>query len=86
MNCRRETMKMGVPPGSRPAVPRDWSRGVPEWYVAGADTRGHQEGWPYPWSQSRQGVNSLNIRARVSTYEDPREDGPAIQLAGKGNF
>ena len=32
-------------------VPRDWFRGVPEWYVAGADTRGRQEGRPYPWSQ-----------------------------------
>jgi len=26
---------MGVPPGNRPAVPRDWFRGVPERYVAG---------------------------------------------------
>ncbi|MBW2392497.1 MAG: hypothetical protein JRE83_04140, partial [Deltaproteobacteria bacterium] len=26
-------------------------RDVPERYVAGADTRGRQEGWPYPWSQ-----------------------------------
>ncbi len=26
-------------------------RGVPERYVAGADTRGRQEGRPYPWSQ-----------------------------------
>ena len=42
---------MGVPPGNRPAVPRDWFRGVPERYVAGADTRGRQEGWPYPWSK-----------------------------------
>jgi len=25
MNCCRETAKMGVPPGNRPAVPRDWS-------------------------------------------------------------
>ena len=25
-------------------------RGVPERYVAGADTRGRQEGRPYPWS------------------------------------
>jgi hypothetical protein len=25
MNCCRETTKMGVPPGYRPAVPRDWS-------------------------------------------------------------
>ena len=24
MNCCRETTKMGVPPGNRPAVPRDY--------------------------------------------------------------
>jgi len=42
---------MGVQPGNRPAVPRDWFRGVPERYVAGSDTRGRQEGRPYPWSQ-----------------------------------
>jgi hypothetical protein len=35
MNCCRETVKMGVPPGNRPALPRDWTRGVPERYVAG---------------------------------------------------
>jgi hypothetical protein len=51
MNCCRETTKMGVPPGNRPAAPRDWFRGVPERYVVGADTRGRQEGRPYPWSQ-----------------------------------
>jgi hypothetical protein len=44
MNCCRETAKMDVPPGNRPTVPRDWCRGVPERYVAGADTRGRQEG------------------------------------------
>ena len=43
--------KMGVPPGNRPAVQWDWFRGVPERYVAGTDTRGRQEGRPYPWSQ-----------------------------------
>jgi hypothetical protein len=42
---------MGVPPGNRPAAPRDWFRGVPEWYVAGADTRGRPGGRPYPGSQ-----------------------------------
>ena len=31
--------------------PRDWFRGVPEWYVAETNTRGRQEGRPYPWSQ-----------------------------------
>jgi len=51
MNSCRETMKMDVPPGNRPAIPRAWFRGVPERYVAGADTRGRQEGRPYPWSQ-----------------------------------
>jgi hypothetical protein len=51
MNCCRETAKTGVPLGNRPAVPRDWSRGVPERYVAGADTRGHQEGRPNPRSE-----------------------------------
>ncbi len=42
---------MSVPPGNRPALPRDWFRGVPERYVAGADIRGRQEGRPDPWSQ-----------------------------------
>jgi hypothetical protein len=51
MNWCRETTKMVVPPGNRPAVPRDWFRGVPKRYVAGADNRGRQEGRPYPWSQ-----------------------------------
>ena len=37
MNSCRETTKMDVPPGNRPAVTRDWFRGVPERYVAGAD-------------------------------------------------
>ena len=50
MNWRLETVKMGVPPGNRPAVPRDWTRGVLEQYVAGSDTRGRTEGHPYPWS------------------------------------
>jgi hypothetical protein len=48
MNCCSETVKMDVParhrersgeaggpPGNRPAVPGDWTRGVPERYVAG---------------------------------------------------
>ena len=51
MNCCRETAKMVVPPGNRPAVPRDWFRGVPERYVAGTDIRGRQEERLYPWSQ-----------------------------------
>ena len=45
LNCCRETTKMGVPPGNRRVlVPRRTC-------VAGADIRGRQGGWPYPWSQ-----------------------------------
>ena len=46
MNCRRETAKMGVPPDNRPAVPRDWFRGVPERYVAGGACPEPVEGTP----------------------------------------
>ena len=58
MNCCRETVKMAVPPRYRPAVSRDWIRGVLEQYVAGSDNRGRLGGQSYPRSQSRQGVNS----------------------------
>jgi hypothetical protein len=62
MNCRRETMKMGVPArhasllaqarrAGHLATVGCWFRGVPARYVAGADTRGRQEGRPYAWSQ-----------------------------------
>ena len=62
MNFRGENGKMGVQPGNRPALPRDWFRGVPEWYVAGADTRGRQEGRPYPWSQQViHEISELNL-------------------------
>jgi hypothetical protein len=64
MNCCRETMKMGVPLGNRPALPRDWLRGVPEWYVAGAYTRGRQEGRPY-YSRS---LRSAQSRKRVPSF------------------
>ena len=54
MNCCRETAKMGVPPGNHRVLVS-----VPERYVAGSacpersrrNTRGRQEGRPYPWSQ-----------------------------------
>jgi hypothetical protein len=61
MNCRRETVKMAVPPGNRPAVPRDWIRGGLEQYGAGPDTRGRLGGQSYPRSQ--QAIHR-NIRAR----------------------
>ncbi|MCG6981139.1 MAG: hypothetical protein LJE88_06995 [Deltaproteobacteria bacterium] len=64
MNCCSETTKMGVPPDNRPAVPRDWSRGVPERYVAGDDTRGRQEGWRY-YSRS---LRSAQSRKRVPSF------------------
>jgi len=56
MNYCRETVEMAVPPGNRPAVPRDWIRGALEQYVAGSDTRGRPEGRSSPRSQSRRGV------------------------------
>jgi len=46
MNSCRETKKMGVPPGNRPAASRDWFRGVPERYVAGAACPEPVEGTP----------------------------------------
>ena len=64
MNCCRETMKMGVPPGSRPALPRDWFRGVPQRYVAGADSRGRQEGRPY----CSRSLRSAQSRKRVPSF------------------
>ncbi|MEJ2236063.1 MAG: hypothetical protein P8X67_19330, partial [Syntrophobacterales bacterium] len=46
-----------------------WFRGVPERYVAGADTRGRQEGRPYPWSQQViHEISGLRI-ARLSIHE-----------------
>jgi hypothetical protein len=51
MNYCRETSKMDVYLETAGC----WSRGVPERYVAGDDTRGRQEGRPYPWSQSALG-------------------------------
>jgi hypothetical protein len=60
MNCCRETTRMGLPRAAQALAPRAGQpsrgaaglvRGVPERYVAGADTRGRLEGRPYPWSQ-----------------------------------
>jgi len=47
-----------------------WFRGVPEWYVAVADTRGRQEGRPYPWSQQViHEISRLDARRRGVTTE-----------------
>jgi hypothetical protein len=45
-------------------VPRDWIRGVPEPYLAGAETRGRQEGRPY-YSRS---LRSAQSRKRVPSF------------------
>jgi len=45
-------------PGNRPAVPRDWFRGVLEQYVAGFEARGRPEGRSYP--QSEQPIHELS--------------------------
>ena len=42
---------MGVQPGNRPAYRGIGSEAYLKRYVAGSDTRGRQEGRPYPWSQ-----------------------------------
>jgi hypothetical protein len=63
---------MGVPRAAQALAPRAWqpSRGtaglvsVPERYVAGADTRGRQEGWPY-YSRS---LRSAQSRKRVPSF------------------
>ncbi len=63
MNCRSETVEKSVPLGNRPAVPRDWIRGVLEKYVAGSDTRGRPEGRSYPRSQQAiHGIFGLKER------------------------
>jgi hypothetical protein len=60
MNSRRETAKMGVPPDNRRVLVS-----VPERYVAGADTRGRQEGRPY----NSRSLRSAQSRKRVPSFE-----------------
>ena len=67
MDYCRETTKMGVPPGNR----RVLVRGVPERYVAGADTLGRQEGRPYPWSQQ--------VTHEMSGLGDPSNQFPSTR-------
>jgi hypothetical protein len=71
---------MVVPPGNRPAVSRDWSRGVPERYVAGADIRGRQEGRPY-YSRS---LRSAQSRKRVPSFVVAAGDSSNIRAKTEG--
>jgi hypothetical protein len=64
---------MNVPPGNRPAVPRDWIRGVLEQYVAGFDTRGRAEGRSYP--RSKQDIREIS--GLPSYYLQPLSRKPA---------
>ena len=52
-------MKMGVQPGNRRVLVS-----VPERYVAGADTRGRQEGRPY----NSRSLRSAQSRKRVPSF------------------
>jgi hypothetical protein len=61
---------MGEPPGNRPAVPRDWSRGVPGRYVAGADSRGRTEGRQYPWLE--QVIQEISGLTKTEELIGPR--------------
>jgi len=76
MNPCRETAKMGVPRAAQALAPRarQPSRGTAglaprrtsEWYVAGADTRGRQEGRPYLWSQQViHGISGLGAERKL---------------------
>jgi len=62
MNCCRETCHR--------ATAGWWLRGVPKRYVAGADTRGRQEGRPYPWSQ--QVIHEISGLEYLSDCAHPR--------------
>ena len=65
---------MVVPPGNRRGLVS-----VPKRYVAGADTRGRQEGWPYPCSQQ--------VIHEISGLEVWRRDSQIIKFArGSGGM
>ena len=87
MNCCRETVEMGVPArhaskarrAGHLATAGGWFRGIPERYVAGADTRERQKGQPYPWLQQVireiSGLShhvSANLGTILDTIYSPR--------------
>ena len=59
MNRCRETVEMAVQPGNRRVLVS-----VPDRYVAGADTRGRQEGLPY----NSRSLRSAQSRKRVPSF------------------
>jgi hypothetical protein len=74
MNCCRETTQMGVPARHREPARSGEAGGppgnrrvlvsVPERYVAGANTRGRQEGRPY----NSRSLRSAQSRKRVPSF------------------
>jgi hypothetical protein len=65
-----------------------WFRGVPERYVAGANTRGRPEGRPDPWSQQAiheiSGLGHSTMAAAATRAGNPRPYLPAASTAHIG--
>ena len=59
----------GVPPGNRPAAPRDWSRTVPERYVAGEVVLSEAEGTPKDARKNDYGllIEELVFKFQISS-------------------
>jgi hypothetical protein len=72
-----------------PAADRRVLVSVPERYVAGADTRGCQEGLPYPWSQQViheiSGLEIASCKAALNGRKDvARKQYAIVQERRKG--
>jgi hypothetical protein len=69
---RERSGEAGGPPGNRRVLVS-----LPEWYVAGAGTRGRQEGRPYPWSQQViheiSGLGSRSKRDICNSFQQSRQ-------------